>query len=128
MIIFRFSMFLILIIGECMHAQSLQLYVTLHECMDCSLPGSSVHGIIQARILEWVAMPSFRRSSQSRDETWTHVSCGSCTADGFFTAEPPEEPYWVRVGSSNLLLWLWVCLFPHLILSVLSLCILKLCY
>ena len=37
--------------------------------MDCSLPGSSVHGILQARILEWVAMPSPRGSSQPRDRT-----------------------------------------------------------
>ena len=44
--------------------------------MDCSPPGCSVHGILQARILEWVAMPSCRRSSQSRD--WTHVSYVSC--------------------------------------------------
>ena len=37
--------------------------------MDCSLPGSSVHGISQARILEWVAMPHSKRSSQPRDQT-----------------------------------------------------------
>ena len=44
--------------------------------MDCSLPGSSVHGIFQARILEWVAMPSSRGSSQPRDQTqMSHVSC-----------------------------------------------------
>ena len=41
--------------------------------MDCSLPGSSVHEIHQARILEWVAVPSSRVSSQPRD--WTQVSC-----------------------------------------------------
>ena len=41
-------------------------------------PGSSVGGILQARILEWVAMPSFRGSSQPRDQT-----CVSCTS-GFF--------------------------------------------
>ena len=41
--------------------------------MDCSLPVSSVHGVSQARILEWVVMPSSRRSSQSKDRTW-----GSC--------------------------------------------------
>ena len=40
---------------------------TLFHPMDCSLPGSSVHGILQAGILEWVAMPSSRRSSQPRD-------------------------------------------------------------
>ena len=44
--------------------------------MDCSLPGSSVHGISQARILEWVAMPSSRGFSQPRDQT--HISCVSC--------------------------------------------------
>ena len=37
--------------------------------MDCSLPGSSIHGIFQARILEWVAISFFRRSSQPRDGT-----------------------------------------------------------
>ena len=42
-----------------------------------SPPGSSLHGILQARILEWVAMPSSRASSQPRD--WTHVSYISCT-------------------------------------------------
>ena len=41
--------------------------------MDCSLPGSSRHGILQARILEWVAIPFSRGSSQPRDGTW--VSC-----------------------------------------------------
>ena len=40
--------------------------------MVCSLPGSSVCGILQARILEWVAMPSSRDSSQPRD--WTHIA------------------------------------------------------
>ena len=38
----------------CVHAKSLQLYPTLCDLVDCSLPGSSVHGIPQARILEWV--------------------------------------------------------------------------
>ena len=37
--------------------------------MDCSLPGSSVHGILQARILEWIAIPFSRGSSQPRDQT-----------------------------------------------------------
>ena len=52
-----------------MYAKSLQSCLTL---CDCSLPGSSVHGIFQARILEWVAMPSSRESSQPKDQT--HVS------------------------------------------------------
>ena len=46
-----------------MHAKLLQSCPTLWDPMDCSLPGSSVHGILQARILEWVAMP-FSRDSQ----------------------------------------------------------------
>ena len=50
-------------------AKLLQLYSTLCSPMDYSLLGSSVHGILQARILEWVAMPSFRESSQPRDLT-----------------------------------------------------------
>ena len=37
--------------------------------MDCSLPGSSVHGIFQARVLEWVTISFFRGSSQLRDQT-----------------------------------------------------------
>ena len=41
----------------CVHAKSLQLCSTLCNSMDCSPPGSSVHGILQARMLEWVAMP-----------------------------------------------------------------------
>ena len=57
----------------CVHAKLLQLCLTLGNIMGCSLPASSVHEILQARILEWVAMPSFRGSSQPR--AWTHVSC-----------------------------------------------------
>ena len=46
-----------------MHAKSLQSGVTLYDPMDCSLPGSFVHGILQARILEWVVIPFSRGSS-----------------------------------------------------------------
>ena len=42
----------------CVHAKSLQSCLTLCDPMDCSPPGSSVYGILQARILEWVAIPS----------------------------------------------------------------------
>ena len=51
----------------CMHAKSLQSYPTLCDPMHCRPPGSSVRGILQARILEWVAEPSSRGSSQLRD-------------------------------------------------------------
>ena len=47
--------------------------LTLCDSMDCRPPGSSVHGALQARILEWVTMPSSRGSSQPKD--WTQVSC-----------------------------------------------------
>ena len=57
--------------------------------MDCSPPDSSVHGILQARILEWVAMLSSRRSSRPRD--WTRVSWVSYTGGGFFTTSATWE-------------------------------------
>ena len=50
-------------------AKSLQSYLTLYDLMDCSPPGSSVHGILLPRILEWVAMSSSRGSFQPRDQT-----------------------------------------------------------
>ena len=52
--------------------------------MDCSLPGSSVHEILQASILKWVAMLSSRGSSQPRGWTWV-----SCIASRLFTTESP---------------------------------------
>ena len=49
--------------------------VRLCDPMDCSPPGSSVHGILQARILQWVAIPSSRGTSQPRDQTsFSYVS------------------------------------------------------
>ena len=62
-----------LLIGSCMRAKLLQLCLTLCDPMDYSPPGFSVHGIFQARILEWVAMLSSRGSSWTRD--WTHIFC-----------------------------------------------------
>ena len=50
-----------------------QLCLTLCDPMDCSLPGSSIHGIFQARILEWTDISFSRGSSQPKD--WTWVSC-----------------------------------------------------
>ena len=61
---------------EFKNAKSLQLCPTLYNPMDCSPPGSSVHGILQARILEWVAISFFKESFQPRDRT--HVSYVSC--------------------------------------------------
>ena len=50
-------------VKQCMHAKLLHSCQTLCDPLDYSLPGSSVHGIFQARILEWAAMPSSRESS-----------------------------------------------------------------
>ena len=63
---------------------------TLGHPVDCSPPGSSVHGILQARTLEWVTTPSSRASSPPRD--WTQISCVYCIASRPYTAEPPGKP------------------------------------
>ena len=67
-----------------------QSCLTLCDPLDCSPPGSSVHGILQARILEWAAISFSRGSSQPRD--WTQVSCiaGRCF-NLWATREAPEE-------------------------------------
>ena len=70
----------------CMHAQSSLSCPALCNPVNRSLPGSSVHQIFLARILEWVAMPASRGSSQPRDQTC--ISCVSCTAGGFSPTEP----------------------------------------
>ena len=61
--------------------------------MDCSLPDSSVHGILQARILEWVAISFSRESSLPRNQTQV-----SCTAGRFFTDWATMEAYTYNTG------------------------------
>ena len=76
--------------------------------MDGSLPGSSVHGILQARVLEWLAVPFSRRSSQPRDRIQvSHI------AGGFFTVWATREVYF------NFILNLVLCLtgFEYIIFS-----------
>ena len=73
-----------------------QLCLMLCNSMDCSLPGSSAHGILQARILEWVVIPFSKGPSPSRDATQE-----SCIAGGFFTVwatreAPPSGKYQVK--------------------------------
>ena len=60
--------------NSCVRAKLLQSYLILCDPMDSTPPGSTVHGIFQARILEWVAVPSSRGSSQPRDQTHTFMS------------------------------------------------------
>ena len=74
----------------CVRPKSLQSRLTLCNFMDSSPPGSSVCGILQGRILEWVVMLSSRGSSRPRDQN--PVSCGSCLVVGFLTIEPVEKP------------------------------------
>ena len=79
-----------------------QLCPTLCDPMDCSPPGSSVHEIIQARILEWVAIFSSRGSFLPRDRNF--VSCISSVSTGrFFTAAPPGKPMF---GSVRMQKWI----------------------
>ena len=63
----------------------------------CGQPGSSVHGIFWARILEWVAISPSRASSQPRDQT--PVFCISCLTGKFFTTESPGKPNIISHGS-----------------------------
>ena len=76
---------------ECMLSHVLLFF----NPMDCSPPGSSVHGILQARILEWVASPFSRGSSQPRDQIWV-----SCIAGRFFII-------WDYVYGTNLFVSIW---------------------
>ena len=80
-------------------------------------PGSSVHGVSQERILEQVAISSFRGSSRPRD--WTHASCISCTGRRILSHSSPGKPHplsgylcpsaWIRVVST-VKSWFWVWL------------------
>ena len=81
---------------KCVKALVTQSCLTLGDPMVCSPPGSSVHGIVQARILEWVAMPSSRGSSQPRDRTQV-----SCIAGRFFTIWATSEAHGVNCTPSN---------------------------
>ena len=73
----------------CVHAKLLQSCPTLFDSMDCSPPGSSVHGILHTRILEWVAMPV------SRGSAWPGIELTSLKSlvlgDRFFTTSTTRE-------------------------------------
>ena len=85
----------------CMRAVSFQSCPALCDPMYCCPPVSSVHGIFQARILECVAMPSFRGSSRPKD--WTHVSYVSWLAGEFFTISTA----W-KAPDHHVCGWLWL--------------------
>ena len=73
------------------HAKLLQLCPTLCNPIDRCPPGSSIHGILQARILDWVTMPSSRAYSQPRDQT--HVSWSPALAGESFTTRTTREAH-----------------------------------
>ena len=76
-----------------------QSYLTLCDPVDCSTPGSSVHGILKARIVEWIAMSSSRESSWPR--VWTHVSH---LAGRFFTTESAGK---LKAALWSIHFWCW---------------------
>ena len=88
----------------CLHAKLLQSCPTLCNPMDCSLPGSSVHGILQARKLEWVAIPYSRGSSSSRDRTRVSYVSVSCIGG--------RVPYHKRhMGSPESAIHIYICVY-----------------
>ena len=89
--------------------------------MDRSPPGSSVHEILQARILEWVAVPFFSGFSRLRDQTPV-----SCTADRFCTTEPPGKPFHLncltllgcKTKRSSIAPYCYLVNIPHFFLGI----------
>ena len=77
------------LLAYCLFVLVTKLYLTLCDPMNCSRPGSSVLGISQARILEWVAMPSSRGSSLTSDQT--QVSCIAGYFSTWTTRKAPGE-------------------------------------
>ena len=80
-----------------------QLCPTVCDPIDCSLPGSSVHGILQARILEWIAIPFSKASSHLRDWTWVSYIAGR-----FFTIELLWKPSLNPVLHKNIFWNMWL--------------------
>ena len=83
-------------LAMCMHAS----HDRLCDPRDCSLPGSYLHGIFQARILEWVAISSSRGPSQPWNQT--HISCVSCIAVRLFTTEPSGKSNYIMDNSQTM--------------------------
>ena len=84
-------------------------HALLCDSINCSPPGSSIHGILQARILEWVAISFSKGSSWPRD--WTNVSWISCTGRQIFYFCAPGKPRTVVYHPQNNFLVLYSELF-----------------
>ena len=94
----RWCLFFLFIFNEvCTQAKSLQSCLTLCDPTDYSLPGSSVHGILQARRLEWIPMPSSRGSSQIQGSNLCLLHC-RWTLYCWATGEAPLMKYsWFKI-------------------------------
>ena len=79
----------------CVCAMSIQSCPIPCDPMDCSPSGSSDHGLLQGRALEWVAMSFSKASSRPRDRTWslTYLTL----VGGLFTTQPPGKPPLLRI-------------------------------
>ena len=106
--------------GECVCVCVLviQSCLTLCEPIDCSPPGSSVHRILQAGRLKWVAISFSRESSWPRD--WTHVFMSPALAGRFFTTSTTwEAPIWGRMDS-HICVVESLCCLPETITTLLT--------
>ena len=100
-----------------------QSYLTLCDQVDCSLQGSSVHGISQARILEWIAISFSRGSSQHRDK-WEQYSICLFLSDRFHLAQCPQSlptfsrikwfPSFSQLSNSSLCSHVWMWEIDHI--------------
>ena len=105
-------------IAQCIMLVAQSLLI-LCDPMDCSWPGSSVHGILQARILEWVAISFSRRTSQPRNWTWVSGIAGRVFFFFFFfTICAIREALWIAhnlvgVSMSATPSKLLLCIFPE---------------
>ena len=101
----------------CVHAKLLQLCLTLYDPMDCSPPGSSVHGVLQARILEWVAVSLSGGSSRPRDQTHvSYVSCidrrvlyHQCHLGSLSLMKGPQKFYQTKLRQCQFRRWFVIC-------------------
>ena len=90
----------------CVCVLAAQSGLTVRDPMDRSPPGSSVHGVPQPRIVEWVAMPFSRRSSQLRDRTPI-----TCSTGRFFTIWATREIYIITYYICKAYI---LCMYVHL--------------
>ena len=100
----------------CMRAKSLQMCPTLWDPMDCSLPISSVQGILQARILEWAAISSSREFSQPKIEPRSLTS--AALASRFFTTSATWEALYHSASLTNRTLNTMNLLGPHQVVHI----------